>query len=112
MTNDTLKHAKDKMKKLAEQAANQYNKVFHKKEIQKEAQDQMKRAAARAALAFIEDDMVLGVGMGSTVEFFIEELKAVKGRIEGVVASSIDTERKIKALGIPLIDLNSVSHLP
>ncbi len=111
MTNDTIKHAKDKMKKMAGHAADKYKQVFHKKEIQKEEQDKMKRAAAKAALAFITDDMILGVGTGSTVKFFIEELKAVKNKIEGVVASSDDTARQIKALGIPLVDLNSVSEL-
>lgn len=112
MKNDTLKHARDKMKEMAEKAAEKYKKVFKKNEIEKEAQDRMKHAVARAALAYIEDDMILGVGTGSTVAYFIEELQAVKGRIDGIVASSEDTARKVKALGIPLMDLNSVSHLP
>jgi ribose 5-phosphate isomerase A len=71
-----------------------------------------KKAAAEAALDFIKDDMIVGVGTGSTVEYFIEALKKVKGRIEGAVASSIATANKLKALSIPVIDLNSVVELP
>ncbi len=112
MTNDTIKHATDKMKEIAEMAVDKYKQVFKKKEILKEEQDKLKQAAAKAALAYIEDDMILGVGTGSTVQYFIEGLQAVKGRLEGVVASSEDTAKKVKALGIPLLDLNSVSQLP
>ena len=71
-----------------------------------------KQAAAQAALEFIKDDMVIGVGTGSTVNFFIDALKSVKGKIEGAVASSVETANRLKALSIPLIDLNSVSDLP
>jgi ribose 5-phosphate isomerase A len=71
-----------------------------------------KKAAAQAALQFIEDDMIVGVGTGSTVEHFIAALGTIKQRIEGAVASSVATANKLKALSIPLIDLNSVSDLP
>lgn len=71
-----------------------------------------KKAAAEAALQFIEDDMVVGVGTGSTVAYFIAALNQVKQKIEGVVASSVATANKLKLLSIPLIDLNSVSDLP
>lgn len=71
-----------------------------------------KKRAARAALDYIEQDMVIGVGTGSTVNFFIEELKSIKGKIDGAVASSIETAARLKALGIPLVDLNSESNLP
>ncbi|OGT35592.1 MAG: ribose 5-phosphate isomerase A [Gammaproteobacteria bacterium RIFCSPHIGHO2_12_FULL_37_14] len=71
-----------------------------------------KRAAAQAALKYIEQDMIIGVGSGSTVNFFINELKKIKQNIEGVVASSVATANQIKALSIPLVDLNSVSELP
>jgi ribose 5-phosphate isomerase A len=112
MKNETIKHAAEKMKEIAGKAAGKYKKVFKKTQLLKEEQDKMKHAVAKAALKYVEDDMILGVGTGSTVAYFIEELKSVKGRIEGVVASSDDTAQKIKALGIPLIDLNSVHHLP
>lgn len=71
-----------------------------------------KKAAALAALEYIRDDMVIGVGSGSTVAYFIEALKSVKQKIEGAVASSLDTANKLKALSIPVLDLNSVSDLP
>lgn len=74
--------------------------------------DEMKKNAAKAAIKFIEPNSVIGVGTGSTVAFFIEALKQIKHQIEGAIASSIDTEKKLKALGIPILDLNSVFPLP
>lgn len=71
-----------------------------------------KKSAALAAMEFVKDDMIVGVGTGSTVEYFIEALQAVKHKIEGAVASSVQSANKLKALSIPLIDLNSVSELP
>lgn len=71
-----------------------------------------KKLAAEAALKYVEDDMIVGVGTGSTVEFFIQALGTMKHRIEGAVASSVDTANKLKALSIPLMDLNSVTSLP
>lgn len=112
MKNDTVKHAAEKVKAVAEKAIHKYKEILHRRQTQKVEIEKMKQAAAKAALAFIEDDMIIGVGTGSTVDYFINELKAVKGKIEGVVASSEDTAQKIKALSIPLIDLNSVHHLP
>lgn len=71
-----------------------------------------KRAAAESALKFVEDDMVVGVGSGSTVAYFIQALASVKGRIEGAVASSVSTANQLKALNIPVLDLNNVRDLP
>lgn len=71
-----------------------------------------KKKAALAALEFIQDDMIIGVGTGSTVAYFIEALSAVKHKIEGAIASSIATEKKLKALSIPVLDLNSINELP
>ncbi|MEO8400204.1 MAG: ribose-5-phosphate isomerase RpiA [Gammaproteobacteria bacterium] len=76
--------------------------------MDKEAQ---KKAAAKAAISYIEHGIVLGVGTGSTVNYFIEELKSVKGKIEAAVASSMETEKRLKALSIPVWDLNSVNEL-
>src|SRR5579883_635484 len=70
-----------------------------------------KKAAALAALEYIRDDMIIGVGTGSTIDHFIEALKSVKQKIEAAVASSVATANKLKALAIPLIDLNSVNSL-
>lgn len=75
-------------------------------------QESLKKSAALAALDFIEHDMVIGVGSGSTVNYFIDALKSVKNKIEGAVPSSIATEKKLKALSIPICDLNSVNELP
>ncbi|HEA4185783.1 TPA: ribose-5-phosphate isomerase RpiA [Legionella pneumophila] len=73
---------------------------------------ELKIKAAKAAIAYIEDDMVIGVGTGSTVNFFIKELAAIKHKIEACVASSKATEALLRAEGIPVIDLNSVQDLP
>jgi ribose 5-phosphate isomerase A len=74
-------------------------------------QDDLKRAVAAAAIRHVPDDCVVGVGTGSTVNFFIEELGRIKGRIEGAVASSEASAQRLKALGIPLFDLNGVDEL-
>ncbi|MDO5768467.1 MAG: ribose-5-phosphate isomerase RpiA [Psychrobacter sp.] len=70
---------------------------------------QLKQAVAKAALSYIEDDMILGVGTGSTVNCLIELLP--KMRLKGAVASSQVTEDKLKALGIEVMDLNFVGEL-
>ena len=75
-------------------------------------QTEMKQAAAQAAIAYVEDGSVVGVGTGSTADFFIAELGKIKHRIDGAVASSEGTSQKLKALGIPVYDLNSVKDLP
>ncbi|KTC94537.1 ribose-5-phosphate isomerase RpiA [Legionella erythra] len=74
--------------------------------------NELKQQAAKAALAFIEDNMIVGVGTGSTVNFFIDELAAIKHRIDACVASSIATETRLRAAGIPVIDLNAAGELP
>ncbi len=75
-------------------------------------QNEKKQRVAKAALKYIEDDMVIGVGTGSTVNFFIEYLAAIKHRIEGAVASSVATETLLKNHQIPLINLNSTGGIP
>lgn len=72
----------------------------------------LKEQAAIKALDFIEDDMIVGVGTGSTVNYFITHLAKIKHRIDACVASSKATETRLRAAGIPVIDLNSVSDLP
>ncbi|MGM9454018.1 ribose-5-phosphate isomerase RpiA [Legionella bozemanae] len=73
---------------------------------------ELKMKAAKAALQYIEDDMVVGVGTGSTVNFFIKELATIKHRIDACVSSSKATEALLRQEGIPVIDLNSVQDLP
>ena len=75
-------------------------------------QDELKRSVAREAIKYIVDDEVLGVGSGSTANFFIDELAKVKNRITGAVASSEKTAERLKRHGIRLFDLNSVNELP
>lgn len=72
----------------------------------------LKQEAARAALAYVEDDMIVGVGTGTTVNYFIDELAIVKHRIDACVASSKATEARLRAAGIPVVDLNSAGDLP
>jgi ribose 5-phosphate isomerase A len=75
-------------------------------------QDEMKKAVAKAAIAHVPDNCIVGVGTGSTANFFIEELGRIKGRIEAAVASSEATATRLRAAGIPVLDLNSVDELP
>lgn len=72
---------------------------------------ELKTQAAKAALAYIEEDSIVGVGTGSTVNCFIKELASIKQKIEACVASSVATEKLLKEIGIPVIDLNSVADL-
>ena len=65
-----------------------------------------KKAAAEAALKYVEDDMMVGVGTGSTVNFFIDALASVKGRIKGTVASSEASTKRLRELRIPVMELN------
>lgn len=74
-------------------------------------QDEMKKAVAQAALAYVEDDTVVGVGTGSTANHFIDALAGIKGRIEGTVASSEATAARLKSHGIPVYDLNAVDEV-
>jgi len=73
--------------------------------------DDMKRAAAEAALEYIEVGGVIGVGTGSTVNHFIAALGSVKGKIEGAVSSSEASTALLKQQGIPVYELNAVGEL-
>jgi len=74
-------------------------------------QDELKQATARAAIAYVPDDCVVGVGTGSTANFFIAELGKIRQRIRGAVASSEATAKRLKDLGIAVLDLNGVDEL-
>jgi ribose 5-phosphate isomerase A len=71
-----------------------------------------KRASARRALAEIEEGSILGVGTGSTVDLLIELLAEQRHLIEGAVSSSERSSERLRALGIPVLDLNAVGPLP
>lgn len=70
-----------------------------------------KTRAARAALAFVEDGMVVGVGTGTTVNCFIDELAGIRRRIDGAVASSEATAQRLRQRQVPVFDLNGVNEL-
>jgi len=74
-------------------------------------QNEMKNAAAIKALEFIENDTIVGVGTGSTVNFFIDALATIKDKINGAVSSSEESTKRLKAHGIEVFDLNSVDIL-
>ena len=76
------------------------------------SQEQKKRNAAKAAIEHINNNAVIGIGTGSTVNFFIEELAKNKGLIDGAVSSSVATENLLKQHNIPVVPLNSVIELP
>jgi ribose 5-phosphate isomerase A len=73
-------------------------------------QDELKKAVAEAALKYAQEG-IIGVGSGSTVNFFIDALATVKGRIEGTVAASEASAERLKKHGIRVFDLNSVDKL-
>ncbi len=74
-------------------------------------QDEMKIAAAQAALEYVESGMVVGIGTGSTANHFIDLLATVKSKIDGTVASSVASEERLKSHGIPVMDLNNAGQL-
>lgn len=74
-------------------------------------QDEMKQAAATAAIALVPDDCIVGVGTGSTANYFIAELGRIKNRLDGAVASSEGSANRLKAAGIPVFDLNGVGEV-
>lgn len=73
-------------------------------------QDNMKKQAAEAALAYVEGG-IIGIGTGSTVNHFIDALAGIKGRIEGAVSSSIASSQRLESHGIQVFDLNAAGEL-
>ncbi len=73
--------------------------------------DELKKAVAHAALAYIKDHRIIGVGTGSTVNHFIDALAPYRQDFEGAVSSSEASTARLKALGIPVLDLNSVGPI-
>ena len=76
------------------------------------SKDEGKRLAGRAAMRYVEDGMIVGVGTGSTVAHFIDALAEQKHRIEGAVSSSEQSTRLLEERGVPVLDLNSAGDLP
>jgi len=71
-----------------------------------------KRLAGEKAIDYVEDGMVVGVGTGSTVAYFIDALARIRDRIEGAVSSSEQSTARLKSHGIDVLDLNAVGPLP
>lgn len=74
-------------------------------------QNQKKQAVARAALDYVEADTVIGVGTGSTVNYFIDALEGMKGKITAAVSSSSASTERLEKMGIEVMSLNDVDSL-
>ena len=74
-------------------------------------QDELKQKVAEAAIQYVVPDTIIGVGTGSTANFFIDELAKIKGTIKGAVASSEATAERLRSHGISVLDLNSVPEI-
>ncbi len=74
-------------------------------------QDELKQEVAKAAIEYVKPGTIIGVGTGSTANFFIDELAKIKAKIDGAVASSVATADRLKGHGIPVYDLNDVNGL-
>ncbi|GGC59238.1 ribose-5-phosphate isomerase RpiA [Undibacterium terreum] len=75
-------------------------------------QDELKQEVARAAIQYVVENEIIGVGTGSTANFFIDELAKMKDKIKGAVASSEATAARLRAHGIAVLDLNDVTSMP
>ncbi len=75
------------------------------------SQNEAKRLAAEKAIEYVEDGMIVGVGTGSTVAFFIDALARIKHRIAGTVSSSEQSSERLRAHGIEVMELNNTGTL-
>ena len=75
------------------------------------SQDALKKSAAEAALNYVQAGTIIGIGTGSTANFFIDALAGIKHKIEGTVASSVASADRLKKHGIPVLDLNNVDDM-
>ncbi|MFZ2301508.1 MAG: ribose-5-phosphate isomerase RpiA [Gallionella sp.] len=76
------------------------------------SQDDLKRAVAQAAIQYVPFDCIVGVGTGSTANFFIDELAKIRSRIRGAVASSEASAKRLQGHGIEVLSLNDAGDLP
>ena len=74
--------------------------------------DELKQKLALAALEYVDQHRVLGIGTGSTANHFITALTKLRGKIDACVASSKETEQRLRAAGFAIVDLNQVDELP
>lgn len=75
-------------------------------------QEEKKQKVAEAALKYVIEDGIIGIGTGSTVNYFIRHLATIKHKINGAVSSSLATEKLLQELNIPVVPLNSVIDIP
>lgn len=75
-------------------------------------QDTLKQQVAQAALEYVPEGQIIGVGTGSTANFFIDGLGSMRDRIRGAVASSEASAKRLAGFGIRLFDLNEIEALP
>jgi ribose 5-phosphate isomerase A len=75
-------------------------------------QDEMKKQVAEAALEYVEAGMIVGIGTGSTANHFIDGLAKMKGKIDGTVASSEASAKRLRDHGIEVMELNAVGNIP
>lgn len=71
----------------------------------------LKMQVAKAALAYVQPNTILGVGTGSTVDCFIDALAEAKIQLKGAVSSSVRSEKKLREIGVPIVDMNNVTEL-
>jgi ribose 5-phosphate isomerase A len=76
------------------------------------SQDELKKAVAKAAIEYVPVDCIVGVGTGSTANFFIDELARIKHKIRGAVASSETSAKRLLGHGIEVLSLNDAGSLP
>ena len=76
------------------------------------SQDRKKKNAAKIAIDYVKNNSIIGVGTGTTINFFIEELGKNKGLIDGAISTSVATEKLLREQHIPVLPLNSVIDLP
>jgi ribose 5-phosphate isomerase A len=74
-------------------------------------QDDLKKAAAQAAIEYVEPNMIVGIGTGSTANHFIDLLATIKDKIQATVASSVVSEERLRSHGIPVLDFNEAGQL-
>lgn len=74
-------------------------------------QDELKRKVAAAAIDYVETGTIIGVGTGSTANYFVDELAKIKSKIDGTVASSLSTAKRLEGQGIRVFDLNVVDEI-
>jgi len=74
-------------------------------------QDELKIEVAKAALKYVIPETIIGVGTGSTANFFIDQLATIKSSVKGAVASSVATANRLEGHGINVVDLNEVEEI-